>query len=140
MVLKVHRSLGWRFWQWGINMSEDKTKQSLKWHERLKNWIVNHPASSLLIGCATIIFLLMVIFPDIFPDWFGLSELKDDSSGAVIRERKTLWDWLDLFIVSFVVAFALFWLNKSQKQRELSREENREELDNKRQEKVQQQT
>jgi uncharacterized protein YjbI with pentapeptide repeats len=31
---------------------------------------------------------------------------------------KTLWDWLDLFIIPLVLAVIAFWLNRSQKERE----------------------
>jgi len=37
-------------------------------------------------------------------------------------DGKTLWDLVDLFIVSIVVVLALFWLNRSQKRREIERQ------------------
>jgi uncharacterized protein YjbI with pentapeptide repeats len=93
---------------------------------------------SIVIGLVIIAVLALLLFIVINRNepWTGFGEQQKSDSTL---PAKTLWDWLDLFVVSFVVALALFWLNTSQKRREDKRETEREEkeaqrqLDNQRQ-------
>jgi uncharacterized protein YjbI with pentapeptide repeats/uncharacterized membrane protein YhdT len=44
-------------------------------------------------------------------------------------EGKTLWDWMELLIVPLVIAIGLWWLNRSEKQAEMSRIRYRQQQD-----------
>ena len=98
--------------------------------ERVKKWINDHPvpaAAYVLLTLFGVILLVAIIgFPNSFPDWVGVAEV---TTPGLEQSQKTLWDWLDLFIVSLVVALALFWLNTSQRRREDDREKKRVKLE-----------
>jgi uncharacterized protein YjbI with pentapeptide repeats len=108
---------------------------------KLIDWIDEHPVRAavyvLLIVSGVFWLAIMIRFPERFPDWVGIRQLPKTDG---VQPAKTLWDWLDLFIVSLVVALALFWLNTSQKNREDKREAEREAQEEKRQIDNQQQT
>jgi uncharacterized protein YjbI with pentapeptide repeats len=113
--------------------------------EKWKKWW-----NSIVIGLVIIGVLALLLFIVINRNepWtgFGQQQITETSTRKeigggteIVTETikpvpaKNLWDWLDLFVVSFVVALALFWLNTSQKRREDKREIDREKKEAQRQ-------
>jgi len=103
-------------------MAGESKEQTIGRLGRAKNWIANNWFYSILIVIGGIIILLMVIFPNAFPTWFGLGEIKNDA-GEIIRAEKTVWDWLDLLIVPTMLAAGAAWIAQSQQKRELEERE-----------------
>ena len=64
--------------------------------------------------------------PSVSPEWAGFKEYSysvDSQRTVQVVPAKTLWDWMDLLIVSAALAVGLFLLNSSQRknERELAR-------------------
>ncbi len=75
----------------------------------------------------TLIFLLVLVWggyfvigwavnPNFSPGWTGFGEYTN--SAGEIERAKTLWDWLNLLIVPFLVAIVVWLLNKAEKANE----------------------
>lgn len=63
-------------------------------------------------------------------DWVGVTQFTVTTSGeSEVYPQKTLWDWLDLLIVPFVLATGAWWLNRAEKEneRELALDRQRQE-------------
>ena len=61
---------------------------------------------TVLVILATIVFLIWIVWKTYQADNLGFKD-------------KTLWDWMQLLVVPAVLAFLVFWLNKSQKDTEI---------------------
>jgi uncharacterized protein YjbI with pentapeptide repeats len=72
---------------------------------------------AVMIGAAVLILLGYT------QDWTGLQSYTDPA--GAYHAQKTLWDWLQLFIVPAVLAGAAFWLNRSERRNEIEISEQR---------------
>jgi len=98
-------------------MAEDNGEQESNEGVRARSW-VGWALLIVLIGIALLLLILIVIFSGVFPDWFGLSEIRNDS-GEIVRTQKTIWDFLELLIVPAVLAIGAALIAHSQQKREL---------------------
>ncbi|MGR8979748.1 MAG: pentapeptide repeat-containing protein [Gammaproteobacteria bacterium] len=78
--------------------------------------------SCIVIGIVAFIITLSYLASfGIFPDWIGLSPPRIEQ-GKEVPRGVTIWDWLQILVVPFILAFGAVWLNSLQKQREEKRE------------------
>jgi hypothetical protein len=96
---------------------------------KLRVWATGHPwgvLGSLVLLVVVVLIFFAALFPDVAPPWLGLGTQRltevtvtrqagDYSfvSKKTIEPPKNLWDWLDLLIVTAVVAVGVFLLNQS---------------------------
>lgn len=83
------------------------------------NWVVRS-AFFILFGLVILLVIGTVIYwailPNQSPEWTGFGEYVSPQ-GEVTR-AKTLWDWMDLLIVTAVIAVGVFLLNQSARRSE----------------------
>jgi len=78
---------------------------------------------ALVIAGAVILIIAWAISPNEAPKWTGFGE--SISAKGEVQPAKTLWDWMDLLIVSLVIAVGVFLLNQSARRRERDIQEKR---------------
>lgn len=75
-----------------------------------------------------VILIVMIQFGYDFP-WTGFGEY---SISTGVEPAKTLWDWLDLLIVPFIIAVGTFFFNREENRRREKLEKEREKIETKR--------
>ncbi len=91
----------------------------MKWIKNILKSTYFHIFSSLAIGAIVIIFLIL---PGYNYAWTGFNSETDP---------KTLWDWLELLIIPFVLAVGGYYLAKSEREedREIAKQERETDLE-----------
>ena len=86
---------------------------------KARKWIVTNPLT---------FFLLLILLAILI--WMIIETTRQNQLGF---SDKTLWDWLDLIIVSAVITLGLFWLRQREDKRDEERQKREKELEEERQ-------
>lgn len=78
-----------------------------------------------IVILATLVVGYWALTPDTSPAWTGLGAYPSN-----VARAKTLWDWMQLLLVPLILALAVWWMSKSEKdtEREISEDRQRQAL------------
>jgi uncharacterized protein YjbI with pentapeptide repeats len=75
---------------------------------------------------AFVIFIGVVYYTGVFPDWTGFGPPLLDAQGKELPHEKTLWDWMGLLLIPLVLAIGGYFLTRSENRYALDLQERRE--------------